>query len=493
MAVPRRTADGAGDRARLFTSLSEEVTAVPLAVEGRLPAWLEGTLVRNGPALFELARQRLRHWFDGQAMLHAFALGGAQVRYTNRFVRGRAYQANVSAGRLRYAEFATDPCHALFARVKAVFGGGAAVTDNASIAVARLGEAYVALTEGALPMRFDPATLETLGVAARRCDTGGGQLTTAHPHVLADGSHVNFGVRFGRRCRSGVVMTDPHARRRRVVAEWDAAEPAYVHSFGLTARHAVVAECPYVVDPLGMLLSGRPFAENFRWRPERGTRFHLIDLAGRRPRVTCEAPPFFAFHHVNAYDDGDAVVVDLVAYEDAAVVDALYLDRLRDEWSAIPPARVTRWRLPVRGGTARHEGTWDALLELPRVAPDRDGRPYRHVYGVGASSADAFLDQLVKLDVETGEARTWRRPRTYAGEPVFVAAPDARAEDDGVLLSVVLDAARGASALVVLDARTMEEVARAEAPHAIPAGFHGEFFADAPPLAESPRASRRAG
>jgi hypothetical protein len=39
------------------------------------------------------------------------------VRYTNRFVRGRAFQANVAAGRLRYAEFATDPCHTLFARV----------------------------------------------------------------------------------------------------------------------------------------------------------------------------------------------------------------------------------------------------------------------------------------------------------------------------------------------------------------------------------------
>jgi carotenoid cleavage dioxygenase-like enzyme len=364
-----------------------------------------------------------------------------------------------------------------------VFSGAAAITDNASVSVARLGEAYVALTDGALPMRFDPATLATLGVVARRSDAGGGQLTTAHPHVLGDGSLVNFGVTFGRRCRYTVFAAHPRARRRRVVAEWATAEPAYVHSFGLTRRYAVVVECPYVVHLLGMLLSGRPFAENFRWRPERGTRFHLVDLLGERPRVTCEAPPFFTFHHVNAYDDGDAVVVDLVAYDDAAVVDALYLERLRDPAWRVPPGLVTRWRLPVAGGTARREATWDVPLELPRVAGDRDTRPYRYAYGVGATHAGAFLDQLVKLDVETGEARTWSRPRTYAGEPVFVPAPDRRAEDDGVVLSLVLDAAREASALVVLDARTLDEVARAEAPHAIPPGFHGEFFGDAPPLA----------
>lgn len=60
-----------------------------------------------------------------------------------------------------------------------------------------------------------------------------------------------------------------------------------------------------------------------------------------------------------------------------------------------------------------------------------------------------------------------------AGGQGFVAAPGARAEDDGVLLSVVLDARRGRSFLLVLDARSLGELARAEAPHAIPLGFHG--------------------
>jgi len=57
-----------------------------------------------------------------------------------------------------------------------------------------------------------------------------------------------------------------------------------------------------------------------------------------------------------------------------------------------------------------------------------------------------------------------------------VPRPEAGAEDDGVLLSLVLDAAAGRSFLLVLDARDLSELARASAPHPVPFGFHGEFF-----------------
>ena len=50
------------------------------------------------------------------------------------------------------------------------------------------------------------------------------------------------------------------------------------------------------------------------------------------------------------------------------------------------------------------------------------------------------------------------------------------AEDDGVLLSVVFDSRSGRSFMLVLDAADLSEVARAEAPHHIPYGFHGQFL-----------------
>jgi carotenoid cleavage dioxygenase-like enzyme len=82
----------------------------------------------------------------------------------------------------------------------------------------------------------------------------------------------------------------------------------------------------------------------------------------------------------------------------------------------------------------------------------------------------------VKLDVETGQVLIWRAEGCHPGEPVFVPAPDGAAEDEGAVLSVVLDVGNGASFLLVLDASTFTERARAAVPHAVPFGFHGQFI-----------------
>ena len=45
-----------------------------------------------------------------------------------------------------------------------------------------------------------------------------------------------------------------------------------------------------------------------------------------------------------------------------------------------------------------------------------------------------------------------------------------------MILSVVLDTRSGRSFLLILDAATLQELARAEAPHHIPFGFHGSYL-----------------
>jgi torulene dioxygenase len=78
------------------------------------------------------------------------------------------------------------------------------------------------------------------------------------------------------------------------------------------------------------------------------------------------------------------------------------------------------------------------------------------------------------------EPKTWGAPGYTPGEPVFIPRPSSNgvplsegAEDDGVLLSVVLDAESQKSMLVVLDAKDMKEEARAEMDTHFPFGFHG--------------------
>lgn len=476
----------------LFANLDTEVTDVPLRVEGRLPSWLGGALLRNGPARFDLGRHEVAHWFDGLAMLHRFGFAQGTVRYTNRFLRTRAFAAADTTGRLGYREFASDPCGTLFSRLRSLFAPES--SDNASVSVARLGAHVVALTECALPVAFDPRTLATLGAVPWSAEvTRGAALRTAHPHEepppddaprpdiappATGGAYVNQVTRFGARCRYEVVRTDAASGRHDVLARIPVRRPAYMHSFGITRRRAILSHFPFTVEPLAIALSGRPFIESFAWRPAEGTAWHVVDRATGAV-TTCRGEACFAFHHVNAFDDGDEVVCDVIAYDDPSVIETLRLARLRAPAPVVPGGTLRRLRLvpPRRGareGTVREEWRVPLPVEMPRLDHDRaNGRPYRLAFACVASAPGALLDGIARIDVAGGDVRTWHEDGCYAGEPVFVPRPGGRDEGDGVLLSVVLDGRRGRSLLLVLDARTLGEVARAEAPHAIPAGFHG--------------------
>ena len=144
--------------------------------------------------------------------------------------------------------------------------------------------------------------------------------------------------------------------------------------------------------------------------------------------------------------------------------------------------QLTRYRVPLSGnGPVTRKTLAPAPLELPRINYETHaGKPYRFVWGTGIEVRGDFLDSIVRIDTETGEVSRWHEAGLYPGEPVFVPAPSARAENDGVLLSVVLDAASGGSFLLVLDAATLKEKARAETPHAIPFHFHGNYFPTIP-------------
>lgn len=454
-----------------FRTLSSEREVDSLELSGTLPKWLAGSLFRIGPAKFEAGERSVNHWFDGFSMLHRFTFADGGVSYANRFLETKAYRAANERGEIGYSEFATDPCRSIFRRVQSVFSPQ--ISDNANVNLTRLGDRVVAMTETPLPVIFDPATLRSAGVASK----APGEHTTAHPHLDPEtGEGLFYAVKFGPRSTYRLyARADAH--RQREIACLPAPRPAYMHSFGLTEQYAVLAECPLVVNPLDLALSGRPFIENYRWQPERGTRFLVIDRRSGELAASVDAEPFFCFHHVNAYEDGDELVVDLTAYEDDAVVRALYLERLR-AGASIPPPELRRYRVPLSGGDARR----DALapgFELPRVNYRRvNGRPYRYAYGNGPGRPGGFLETIQKIDLDERRVTAWREPGCYPGEPVFVAAPGARAEDEGLVLSLVLDARAGRSFLLVLDARHLSELARAQAPHTVPFGFHGQFLRD---------------
>jgi beta,beta-carotene 9',10'-dioxygenase len=454
-----------------FTSLDEETTADRLPVTGEVPGWLTGALVRVTPALLEVGGERLAHWFDGVAMLNRFGFRDGRVDYASRFIESRAYEG-AREGEWRQGGFATDPCRSIFKRVQQIFSPD--VTDNPNVNLARIGERYIAMTETPLPIEFDPDTLDTVG-ALEYADSLKAHVTTAHPHHDRERDElVNYVARFSRVSEYVLYGMPAGSTARRVIARMPVKEPAYMHAFGMSGRYLILAEYPLRANPLKLAFSGKPFIENYTWRDGEPTRFQVFERATGEHRGTYETDAFFCFHHVNAFERGGELVIDLCAYEDSSVIDSLYLDE-NGPRGAIPPIELRRYTIDLDGGSVRSEPLTDGTLELPRIDyPRRNTHDYAYAYFTGADGG--WLDRLVKVDVRDGSRSEWREDGCYPGEPVFVREPDAGAEDGGVVLSVVLDANAGRSFLLVLDAGSFEELARAEAPHHIPFGFHGQYF-----------------
>ncbi len=459
-----------------FTDLDDEVAVDRLPVTGEFPRWLTGALLRTGPSKFDLGKTTVNHWFDGLAMLHRFGFADGAVSYRNRFLRGETFCETLEKGALAQGGFATDPCRTLFQRVAAIFHP--TYTDNCNVSIDVFGGEPVALTETTLPVCFDAETLATLGDRPYGPAVGG-QISIAHPHHDAKRQcRFSYVVLFGRRSRYRLFAIPDDGGPERVIAEMPVDKPSYMHSFAMTEHYLVLTEFPLVVDPLRLLLASEPFIRNYRWMPERGLRFHVFEKDGGRLVQSLTVDPVFAFHHVNAFEDDGNIVVDLVAYRDAEIIDELYLPRLRAGQPIDATGVLTRYVVPLQSGAeAVATEVADVMIELPRIDYDLcAGKPYRYAWGAGQRLKGDFLDSVVKIDVKSGVTQEWWREHCYPGEPVFVARPGRTAEGDGVLLSVVLDARREVSFLLVLDAQSLKEIARAECPHLIPFGLHGSYL-----------------
>jgi len=473
-----------GDYRVGLEGIDTEVVDTELETTGTWPAWLGGTLVRNGPGRFTAQPggrgQPARHWFDGLALLQRFTVRDGRVSYARRYVRSPAWRAATETGAFGFAEVGTTPPRSWPARL-ARFGRPPETGTNAVVNVLRLGGRHVAVTETPDAIPYDPSTLETTDVL-RYDDDLPGDWCCAHPHhEQARGLLTGLTLQYGRRSSYHVYELDDDSLERRLVASVPTEHPSYMHSFAMTARFVVLLEYPLLANTLS-LLAGRSLVDSHDWRPERGTRFTVVERATGSVVCRSVVPAFFCYHQVNAFESDGALLVDLPSVPGEQAMHQFDLDALRGPGPRTPAGELRRYRVPLDGGPV----TWRLLsrtpFEFPAIAyVQRSGLPYRHVYGVGTPDTltTSFSDRLVKVDVEDGSTRKWTAEGCWPGEPVLVDDPSSSAEDAGVVLSLVLDSAARRSFLLALDAGTFTEVARAEVPDALPLGFHGQWYDDA--------------
>ncbi|WP_329090834.1 carotenoid oxygenase family protein [Streptosporangium sp. NBC_01469] len=426
----------------------DETDAHDLSVDGVLPTELTGRYFRNGPN--PLPGQNPGHWFAGHGMLHGVRLRDGRAEwYRNRWTRTTSFTDD--------APFLTDSGERDLA----------AVTANTS--VIRHSERILALVESGLPYEIGPE-LDTIG----SCDFGG-RLTTAMT------AHPKEDPRTGELLFFGYGFAPPYLTYHRLSAGGELVEsrqvevpgPTMMHDFAITENHVVWLDLPVLFDmEVAMERRGLPY----RWDDAYGARLGVMGRADGRVRWF-DVDPCYVFHVGNAHEDASGrVVLDAIRYTPQSFRNVW--ERISGGTGGAPGpsasgnlrlgASLHRWTLDPESGLAKDERLDDRATEFPTVNPTRTGLPSRYLYTVAHNT-------IVKYDTDTG-ASDVRETGGATGEAVFVPAGNARAEDDGWLMSIVT--AGGDSSLWVLDAGTLESVATVRLPRRVPAGFHGSWFAD---------------
>ena len=478
-----------------FTNLDKEISINKLEIKGNMPQWLSGTLMRNGPAKFTQGNSWVSNWFDGLAMIHTFTFYNGNVSYANKFLKTDDYKKVQETGNMSYGGFVQDPCKSKFKSLFTYFISGKSYElnlPNANVNIAKYNQHFIALTETPIPVEFDPKTLETLG--GLKYDDNYPQKAihdTAHPHYDSKRKeHLAYFTQFGRKSTLNLFRIPDGTTQRQIIASIEVDQPSYMHSFAITDRYAILTALPLVVNPLDMILTSKAFINYFKWKPELGTKFIVIDRIKDELVGIYKTEPFFAFHTVNAYEQDSQIILDIVTYPNSSGVGKSDFNNI---FASLPEkplegskkdADITdsgvlmRYTISLKDDKISSEKLCKEYIELPRINYERyNGKKYNYIYAYAQKyNTDYVADKLVKIDIKTHKTVTWTGEECYPSEPVFVATPDAIDEDDGVILSIVLDAKKGTSFLLVLDAKTFKELSRAEVPHHIPFGIHGAFF-----------------
>lgn len=455
-----------------FAPVHEEITADDLPVLGELPTDLAGMFVRNGPnpQFDPIGRY---HWFDGDGMLHGVRIQNGRASYRNRYVRTRGWQMEREAGRALFTGLLEPP------RLDNPHGP---FKNAANTALVWHDGRLLALWEGGEPHEIRVPGLETVGPY-----TYCGKLVhafTAHPKVDAETGELFF---FGYSIVPPFLQYSVVSSSGELLSTTPIDLPIGVmmHDFAITERYAIFMNHPYTFS-LDRAFRGEPIA---KWEPDRGSHFGIMPRYGDGTNIRWfSTDPCYVFHVLNAFEDGDAVVLDacwLPSIDLADLGDEEELVAARERQTASSSKNhLHRWRFDLLTGNVHHDALDDVDADFPRINERLVGRANRFGYTARFVSdrwGRPLVDALVKYDLATG--KSWHHSfghGRWGGEGVFVPRPQGTREDDGYVMTFVYDDREGTSELVILDAQQFDAppLARVLLPKRVPYGFHGAWVSD---------------
>jgi len=448
-----------------WTPVHNEYDARDLeVVAGAIPDDLDGVYIRNtqNPAHQPLG---FYHPFDGDGMLHQIEFCGGKANYRNRFVRTRGFAAEQEAGGSVWAGIVDSPS---LSRRKG-YGLTGAVKDSSNTdIVIHAGSALSTFYMCGEGYRLDPLTLKTIGVEGWVPIDG----ISAHTKVNEVTGELYF---FNYSAHEpyvhyGVVDKDNQLVAYRPVPM---PGPRMVHDFAFSANWAIFNDFPLMLD-----FSGQPLLV-----PGMNSRLGLVprDASDGEPRWF-DAAPTFVQHWVNAYEEGDEVIIDGYFQEDPVPQPPeQYPANVAGMFGIIDAAAIRtklhRWRLNLADGTSREDHLYAGPrnVEFGMFNQRHAGQKYRYVWSVMMEPGMFLMSGWVKHDLETGQHTEFALPKgLYCSESPFVPKAGAVDEDDGYLVSFIIDENSQSSECWVLDAKNIVAgpIARLRLPQKISSGTH---------------------
>jgi len=457
-----------------FNQTQQEQEQIELKSTGQIPKWINGTFYRNGPGLLKSSNQTYKHWFDGLAMVHKFDIADGKVSYQSKYLETNVRDSILENESLTFPEFATDPCWSIFKKLMSTFKH-----TNPKVSIQDINNQLVALGETRFQLEIDKSTLATLGMHDCTDTPISPAVTTAHPHVI-DKHLYNLVLSMGPLNFYKLVKYNIQDKITETICKIPINKPAYIHSIGMSANYFIIAHYPYTSNTIDFIIKNKPFIENFKWKKNKKVVFFIISKKNNKVVHKIKTDPFFAFHFVNAYEEADSLIFDIVNYPDAGIIDSFYLDKLADVNERLQESSLYRFKFNLSSKTLQKSQISAQSLELPTIDKRFLQKNYNHTYAVGVSDdgQKQFYDQLIKVNMHTGETIIWKDSDYYPGEPIFIPNSDSKEDDEGVILSILInitDDSKG-SKLLVLNAKTFTEIASVQINHTILPGFHGCYI-----------------
>jgi torulene dioxygenase len=420
-----------------------------------------------------------------------------------------------------------DPCESIFKKVMGMFIGTPRRQKNVGVTISlnMPGGGYVAgekdaavnghtnkietlhvKTDASYLKKIDPETLEPQGMAYQ---------ASLHPDLMGEfsaahaksdpvtGDIYNFNLKLGHPGVYRVFCTSALTGETTILATFKNT-PAYIHSLFLTENHVILCVWNSHVSWGGLsLMYHKNIVDAIApFDPNSKASWYVIDRKhGKGLVATYESDPFFCFHSVNAWEEPNStdssktdIIAELSMFENTDVVHRFFYDNListiaTPEFAGTKRASCLPMQAQFRLASIESAATSITPLpaqllfqadkrdsfELPTINPRYLTRRHRFSYGCVDRLKSSFMDGIAKFDNITQKSIFWETEGHTPGEAIFVADPEGTAEDDGVLLTVVLDGYVDKSYLLVLNARDLTEVGRAEMAGPMSFGFHGAY------------------